>query len=190
MKNIFPTLLVAFALVGGPGCSEDPAIAPVRHAFDDFMNGLNTANTQALWDLADDETHRAFDDLAIQMLEVAGLVRKHYPTDELDEGLKAVGAHMLTGRQSGRALFSAFIDPRKLQIPVDEGSREIEHVDFQGDIAIVSTKAGTSLEFIRDKSGAYRTAIFLYNFLDLPPVQTLKENIAIAKKNCTVLGGR
>jgi hypothetical protein len=173
---------------GAPGCgSRAPEDAPAREAFAALLKGLEAADASALWDLSDDATRRLFDELAGQIRQAAECIGKHYAAKDRDAAVKAVGGVLAGLDGTGRALFLAAIDPARLRVPEDPASREVDRVERKGDVVVVVTKAGESVELRRDGEGRLRTGMFLDSFGNLPSVKTLRENLAVAQGNCKAL---
>jgi hypothetical protein len=182
-----PAFLALTAALLLSSCSKSPEERAVRDAFQRFLEGLDRADAAALWTLADDDTHRFFDELAVETRNAVAEVDAHWPEAERVKARRAVAGDFVGPGTTGASLFAAFLDPRRLQAPQDPSARRIDRVEITGARALVVLKSGETLELVSDASGAWRTGIFLAPARELPWLTSLRENIATVVGNAAIL---
>jgi len=187
--RLLPAFLAVTTTVLLSSCHASPEERAVRDAFQRFLEGLDRADAAMLWSLADDETHRFFDELAQETRDAVAEVDAHWPEADRVQARRAVGGDFVGPGTTGASLFAAFLDPRRLQAPQDPTARQIDRVQMTGARAMVVLKSGETLELVSDASGAWRTAIFLAAARDLPALASLRENVATVRANAAILSG-
>jgi hypothetical protein len=176
-------------LVPAAACGPSSEEKAVRAAFQNFLEGLDRADPNQLWALADDETHVFFDELARETREGIADIDAHWPEAARPAARRAIAGDFVGANTTGATLFGHFLDPRRLQAPQDPSARNIVRVEMSGAKATLVLESGETLELMSDAAGAWRTAIFLAPAKELPWVGTLRENLATVHANATILGG-
>ena len=161
----------------------------MRDAFQNFLEGLDRADSARLWALADDETHRFFDLLAQETRDAMAEVDALWPEAERQHARRSIGGDFVGAQTTGATLFAAFLDPRRLQAPQDPSARQIDRIQLSGARALVILESGDTLELVSDGTGAWRTDIFLAPARELPGIAALRENIATVRDNAAILSG-
>lgn len=182
------TLLVVFPACVAAACGPSAEEKAVRDAFQSFLEGLDRADAALLWSLADDDTHRFFDELARDARAAMAEVDARWPEGQRAAVRRSIAGDFIGSGTTGATLFGAFLDPRRLQAPQDPAARRVDRVQLSGARATVILKSGETLDFMSDASGAWRTAIFLAPAKELPGVTTLRENLATVRANAAILG--
>jgi hypothetical protein len=180
-------LLLPVVVALQPSCGRNDDDPEVRQAFESLLAALDGRNVPELWQFANDPTREAFDSLAAEILSTIDQVDRLYPEKDRAAARKAIGADLVFTGARGKDLFAALLDGNKLAGPSNPKSRIAERIVVGGNKAIVVTAAGETLEMVRDESERWRVGLFLEAFNALPATSTLRDNLATAKQNCTII---
>lgn len=187
-KIISMRLLLLFAAILF-GCSEVSEKEEKAFEFlQRFLQALDQADGLTLWEIADDETHVYFEDLAKEIKETLGLIDKYYPEKEKALARKGVGGDFVHENTDGKKLFLALLDQKKLAGPSDPDARKPKRAfEIEKGTITVFMESGDTLDFVVDEKGNLRVKIFRIAFEELPAIKTLRDNFQIVKKSVEVL---
>lgn len=185
LTTLLSCLLVLAVVSGCAG--DDPMEKALVTSFESLVKALKERDTSTLWNLSDESTQLYFSELAVEIQAVVTLIDQHYEPSQRSKARRAVGGELVKATFSGRDLFRELLDPEKMSLPGDPEALQVADVVVGAYTATVVTRTGKSIEFTVGDDGGFRTGVFMEEFLEQPALNTLRDNLAIARKNCQVL---